>query len=108
QLDPEFAAAYALMGSLLYSQERWTEAHAALEHALSIDGRLTERTRVYTRAILAQYSDPRSALALWQTHANLYPDLPTGQHNIGNVCYIFLHDYSCAEAGFRKAALVRT
>jgi len=107
ELDPQFAAAYAYMGSVLYSQERWTEARAALEKALSFEGRLTERTRLYSRALLAHFSDPRAALGLWRTHANLFPDISTGQQNIGNVCYLFLQDYACAEAGFRKAALVR-
>ena len=103
-LDPNFAAAYAFLGSVLYSQDRWPEARAALERALSIDGRLTDRTRAYSRAVLAHFTDPRSALDLWQTYANLYPDQVSGYHNIGNVCYWLLHDYACAEAGFRKAA----
>lgn len=105
ELDPSFAAAYAFMGGLLYSQDRWAEARAALEKALSIDGRLADRTRAYSRAVLAYFTDPRSALDLWQTYANLYPDQVSGQHNMGNVCYWLLHDYACAEAGFRKSAL---
>ena len=70
ELDPKFAAAYAFMGSVLYSQERWPEARAALERAMSIEGRLTERTRIYSWAILAHFTDPRSALSLWQMHTN--------------------------------------
>jgi tetratricopeptide (TPR) repeat protein len=107
ELDPQFAAAYAFMGSVLYSQERGPEARAALEKALSIDGRLTARTRVYTRALLAHFTDPQSELDLWRMHANLYPDHATGHHNVGNVCYMLLHDYPCAETAFRKAALAR-
>ncbi len=106
ELDPRFAAAYAFMGSVLYSQERWPEARAALERALSIEGRLTERTGIYSRALLAHFSDPRLALSLWQTHTNLYPEYATGPQNVGNVCYDLLHDLACAEAGFRQAALV--
>jgi len=104
ELDPNFAAAHAFKGSVLYSQDRWPEARAALEKALSIDGRLTDRTRAYSRALLAHFTDPRSALDLWQTYATLYPDQVSGHHNIGNVCYWLLHDYACAEAAFRKAA----
>lgn len=106
ELDPDFAAAYAFKGSVLYSQERWPEARAALEKAMSIDGRLTDRSRLYTRGLLAHFTDPRSALDLWQTHANLYPDQPVGPNNSGNECYMSLHDYACAEAAYRKAASI--
>jgi putative peptide modification system cyclase len=104
QLDPNFAAAYAFLGGVLYSQERWPEARTAIEKALSIDGRLTDRTRAFSRGILAHFTDARSALDLWQTYATLYPDQPGGHQNIGNVCYMLLHDYACAEGGFRKSA----
>ena len=104
ELDPDFAAAYAFKGSVLYSQDRWQEARTALEKALSIDGRLSDRSRLYTRGMLAHFTDPRSALDSWQMYANLYPDQPAGPNNSGNECYMSLHDYACAEAAYRKAA----
>jgi putative peptide modification system cyclase len=104
ELDPNFAAAYAFQASVLYSQERWPEARAALEKALSIDGRLTDRSRLYARGMLSHFTDPRSALDSWQMYANLYPDQPAGPNNSGNECYMHLHDYACAEAAYRKAA----
>jgi putative peptide modification system cyclase len=108
ELDPNFATAYARLGSVLYSQQRYAEARAALEKALSIDGRLTERERLYVRALLARFVDAKTMLDLWRMYANLYPDQGTGQHNTGNVYYMFLQDYNSAEAAFVKAAATRS
>jgi len=107
ELDPNFATAYARLASVLFSQERYPEARAALAKALTIDGRLTQRERLFIRAITAELTDPRSALDLWHMFANLYPDYGTGQNNVGNVCYMQLHDYATAEAAFVLAATAR-
>ncbi len=107
ELDPSFATAYARLGSMLYSQERYAEARVALEKALAIEGRLTDRERLFVRGILAGYSDPRSALDVWRMYQSLYPDDGHGQHNVGNVCYMQLHDYAAAEAALLQAAATR-
>src|SRR5439155_20400174 len=59
ELDPNFATAYARLGSMLFSQERYPEARVALERALAIDGRLTDRERLFIGGIMAGFSDPR-------------------------------------------------
>ncbi len=107
ELDPNFATAHRTLGSVLVSQERYVEGRAALERALAINGRLTERERLFTRAFLAEFDNPGSALSQWRAFASLYPDNGTGQNNAGNLYYMVLHEYAAAEAAFTKAVLPR-
>ena len=106
-LDSNFATAHRTLGSVLVSQERHAEGRMALERALAIEGRLTERERLFTRAFLAEFDDPGSALSQWRAFASLYPDTGTGQNNAGNLYYMVLHEYAAAEAEYTKAVLPR-
>ena len=107
ELDPGFATAYARRGSLLYAQQRYPEARAALDKALRINGRLSERERLYIRAHLARFDKPQTTLDLWRTYAELYPDLGIGQNNLGNFRYTLFDDYAGSEAALREAAATR-
>ncbi|TMH01845.1 MAG: putative peptide modification system cyclase, partial [Betaproteobacteria bacterium] len=107
ELDPSFATAHARMGSLLYAQQRYPDARAALDKALSINGRLTERERLYIRAHLARFADPKTTLDLWRMYSELYPDQGVGQNNLGNFRYTLFHDYAGAEAALIQAAATR-
>jgi putative peptide modification system cyclase len=108
ELDPEFATAYARLGSVLFSQQRYGEAHDALDKALAIQGRLTDREHLYVRAMAARFTDPKSMLDMWRTYADLYPDYGTGQNNLGNIYYEFMLDYTNAEKAFLEAAKTRS
>jgi tetratricopeptide (TPR) repeat protein len=59
ELDPEFATAYARMGSVLFAAEMYPEARAALEKSLTFEGRLSERERISVQALLVCYVDLR-------------------------------------------------
>ena len=104
ELDPSFATAHARRGSLLYAQQRYPEARAALDRALSIKGRLTERERLYIRAHLARFAEPNVMLDLWHTYAELYPDQGIGQNNLGIFRHMFLNEYVGAETALVEAA----
>jgi len=106
ELDPSFATAYERLGAVLVAQDRYSDASAALEKALSFETRLIDRDRLYIRAFTAMYNDPRTALALWRAYADLYPDSGIGQANSGIVWCDDLHDYRRAETAFREAARV--
>ena len=107
ELDPGFATAYRSLGGVLFEQERYRECRAALEKALSIDGRLTERERLFTRAFLAELTQPVSALKEWRAFAVLYPDNGAGQHNVGRIGYAWLNDLTAAEKALADAATPR-
>lgn len=107
ELDPDFAMAHARIGLILYSQQRYPEARAALNRALSISGRLTERERLYIRAQLARFDEPKVMLNLWRTYGELYPDSGIGQNNLGNFRYMLMHDYAGAETALRAAVATR-
>jgi len=102
-IDPDFAAAYARLGAMLFAGQRYAEAKSALQRALAIEGRLSERERVFVTGVLSYYSDPQAMLSTWRLFSNLYPQWANGPHNIGNVLYERLHDYASAERAFRNA-----
>ena len=104
ELDPGFAMAYGRLGAALFALERYAEARVALESALTIEGRLSERERAYVQGLFALYADPQEILDSWRMYAALYPDQNTGQHNVGSTYYYFLLDYPNAEAALARAA----
>jgi putative peptide modification system cyclase len=104
ELDTGFAAAYAGMGSVLFTMERYPEARAALEKAVSMADRITERERLFARGLLARFADPESMLNVWRAYAKLYPEYGLGQNNIGYASYRFVHDYGLAETALREAS----
>jgi putative peptide modification system cyclase len=103
-IDPNFAAAYARLGAISFAQQRYAEARSAMQKALAIDDRLSERERVFVAGVLSYYSDPPAMLSAWGLFSNLYPQWANGPHNIGNVLYERLHDYANAEKAYRSAA----
>lgn len=107
ELDPGFATAYRGLGVVHFQQERYRECRAALEKALSIDGRLTERERLFTRALLAEFTHPVTALKEWRAFAVLYPDNGAGQHNVGRIAYTSLNDLPAAAKALAGAAVPR-
>ena len=58
ELDPGFAMAYGRLGAVLFAQERYAEARLALESALTIEGRLSERERAYVRGLVRTVCRP--------------------------------------------------
>jgi tetratricopeptide (TPR) repeat protein len=103
EIDPDFATAYARMGAVLFAEEKYPDARAALERSLTFEGRLTERERIYVRALLACYVDPKAMLDAWRMYVELYPSVATGHNNLGNVNYYFLQDYHAAELAYERA-----
>jgi len=107
ELDPGFATAYADMGSVLMTLERYPEARVALEKAASLRDRMTEREHLFVKGLAAEYADPSAMLEAWQAYAQLYPEYGTGQYNVGYVRYLYLNDYTSAESELRQAAETR-
>ena len=100
--------AYRGLGAVHFQQERYKECRAALEKALSIEGRLTERERLFSRALLAEFTHPVTALKEWRAFAVLYPDNGAGQHNVGRIAYTSLNDLPVAEKALAGAAVPGT
>jgi len=66
-LDSSFATAYAALGQLLHYTNQPAEGERALERALSLRSRLTEREVMRTEATQARWrSQPDSAIAIQQ------------------------------------------
>jgi putative peptide modification system cyclase len=84
-IDPNFAAAYARLGAISFAEQRHAEARSALQKALAINDRLSERERVFVAGVLSYYLDPPAMLSAWGLFSNLYPQWSNGPHNIGNV-----------------------
>jgi len=103
-IDPDFAAAYARLGAILFSEQRYADAKSTLEKSIAIRDRLSERERVFVAGVLSYFSDPPAMLSAWGLFSNLYPQWSNGPHNIGNVLYERLHDYAKAEKAYRSAA----
>jgi tetratricopeptide (TPR) repeat protein len=103
-IDSDFAAAYARLGAIAHAEQRHADAKAALQKALAIKDRLSERERVFVTGVLSYYLDPPAMLSAWGLFSNLYPQWSNGPHNIGNVLYERMHDYSGAERSYRVAA----
>ena len=106
-LDPDFAAAYRTLASVLFEQARYAEGRAALQKSLSIPGRLSEREQMYSRAFLDEFSDPSAALNEWRAFATRYGDNGTGQNNAGNLQYMVFQNYASAESALRSADIPR-
>ena len=107
ELDPGFATAYRGLAAVLYEQERYRDCQEALRKALSIEGRLTDRERLFTKAFLAEFTAPVPALKEWSAFAALYPDNGAGQHNVGRISYMALNDLPAAEKALQGATVAR-
>jgi tetratricopeptide (TPR) repeat protein len=104
-LDPNFAMAYALLGTDLYNQYEYAGAEENTRKAYALRERVSERERLY---ITAHYEDfvtgnleaTRQAYEMW---AQTYPRDSIPYNNLG-VIYLSLGAHDKALAAFQTAA----
>jgi eukaryotic-like serine/threonine-protein kinase len=105
-LDTGFAAAYGLLGQLLFQQYEQERAVGALTNAFRHRARLTERERY---AIMGSYYDvvthqPEKAIAAYHALLDLNSEDVVALHNLGTM-YFLLRQYARAEQLFRRAVV---
>ncbi len=103
-LDPNFAMAYARLGTLYFNGGETARGAEALQKAYELRERVSEREKLYIAAHHADIVDgdlevARKVYELW---AQLYPHDLGPLENLG-VIYELLGDYESAPAIFQKA-----
>ena len=95
-IDPEFALAHAFLSDVhWFGRSDRGAAKAALDRALALTDRLTERERLRVRGQMAdRFGDPADANASYQMLADRYPDRSTW-FTLGNY---LLRQRRCSEA----------
>ncbi len=103
-LDPNFAMAYARLGINFYNLDEPARAEENLQKAYQLQGRLSEREKLYISAshdamAIGNMEDARKTYELWQ---QLYP---RDQFAIGNlgVVYSFLGQHDKALSAIQEA-----
>ncbi|MEM7083152.1 MAG: winged helix-turn-helix domain-containing protein [Pseudomonadota bacterium] len=95
--DPDFAAAHILLGRLYYgSHANRDKAEYHWNTALSLPARITDRDKIYVEAQLSWFDDPIDTRAAWQKMVDLYPAVPRGWYNRGNVEWFLFNDFERA------------
>jgi serine/threonine-protein kinase len=105
-LDTGFAAAYGLLGLLLFQQYEQERAVRAFTNAFRHRARLTERERY---VIMGSYYDvvthqPEKAIAAYRALLDINPEDVPALHNLGTM-YFLLRQYARAEQLFRRAVV---
>jgi eukaryotic-like serine/threonine-protein kinase len=107
ELDPEFASAYASLGTVYQNLERPGLAEASMSKAYELRERASERERFY---ILGHYyadvtGELVKALQVYEQWREEYPSDPTPRTNSGNI-YVRLGDYEKGLSRHRDALRV--
>ncbi|HEX2637052.1 MAG TPA: protein kinase [Gemmatimonadales bacterium] len=105
-IDTGFAAAYGLLGGLLFQQYEQERAVRALTNAFHHRARLTERERY---VIMGSYYDvvthqPEKAIAAYRALLDINPEDVIALHNLGTM-YLLLRQYTRAEEVFHRAVV---
>jgi putative peptide modification system cyclase len=106
--DPEFAMAYATLGSV-HSGTQDNEA-LSLEYwnkALSIENRLTDRERLHLQALNKVNETPEEMIQAWKLLINLYPDQSAALNNLGLVYLLYVNRFEDAAKYFARAVQVK-
>jgi putative peptide modification system cyclase len=102
-LDPEFASAYAKLGTL--HAIRRTEASTGERYwrqAADLGSRLSKREQMYVDGCLSWIEDPVAMRARWSAMASTFPDDAPAVNNAAFVEWTQFGDLVAAERGFRR------
>ena len=105
ELDPDFAAAYRLIGYTFYNVGQSDSADAAFEEARSRPDRLTDQERLGLEALTAFVidGDAEGALGTYEQLLTVNPNIPLAHTGLGNVLFM-LGRWEEALDEFRTAA----
>ncbi|MFO1516740.1 MAG: putative peptide modification system cyclase [Lysobacterales bacterium] len=92
EIDPGFALAWARIGANYLGMGNEQKAREAIDRALALGGRLSQRDRTYMRALRATADHGAAAVAAWRVYADVYPDDAAGAHNTGMYSFFLLND----------------
>lgn len=81
-LDPKFALAWVGQARCLNAMLRTADAMAPLHKAQQLRDHLPPREAMYLDGWSAELEAPDQALEKWQLLAKMYPDFPSGPHNV--------------------------
>jgi len=104
ELDPDFALAYASMGSAYWNRGEYEMAEQSLQRAFALSGRVSEREKLnisgyYWARAAGDLEKGRQTFLVW---VRTYPREFSGHNGLGNVYYA-LGQYDKAEAEFIEA-----
>jgi putative peptide modification system cyclase len=103
ELDPEFAMAWARLGTLHSYHVRDPRQAAELwDRALALEERLTEFEHLYLQASKSWEGSLDDMTRAWSLLATLFPDQTVGHHNLG-VIHDFQYLHQQAADAYRKA-----
>jgi len=105
EVDSEFATAHALLGTWAWNilhDDRLAGDH--WRQALELEGRLTEKERLYVEGSMTWLGTPGEALQAWSLMASLVPEEPRGHANLGFVQWWYMNDFSAAAEAFSRGA----
>lgn len=104
QLDPSFAMAHAKLGMLYLSFNKVDKCSQHLEEALRSPARLTQREKLYVEGWTAnRKGGTEEMVQAWSLMSTLYPENPSGHHNLGMVLWLFRNEFAAAADAFAKA-----
>jgi tetratricopeptide (TPR) repeat protein len=106
ELDPEFAMAYAKLGTTYRNLQESTElVDRQFEEALLHTDRLTEVEQLYVQGWRAMsHGTPDEIIERWQKMSSLYPRETAGHHNLGASLRSYRNDFEAAAAAFQLSA----
>jgi DNA-binding winged helix-turn-helix (wHTH) protein len=104
-LDPNFAMAYALLGTGFHNVGENALAGDNARKAYELRERVSERERLYITSHYAAYvtGDIEAALRAYEMWIQTYPRDDIPYHNLGNIYRNVLGDYDKALAAFQES-----
>jgi putative peptide modification system cyclase len=96
ELDPDFSLAWLGLANVYYTTGQKAKAHEVVARATAHLDRLSGRERLLAEGYAAFFADPAAMREKWSLMAKLYPDVMTGQNNLGLIYY--WHDNALPEA----------
>ncbi|MBG0858136.1 MAG: tetratricopeptide repeat protein [Bacteroidales bacterium] len=104
ELDPEFALAYASLGSLYYWLNNRMKGEENFSRALKLSGRLTEKERLWIEARVEEYrGNYDGAILKYNIYLRNYPGNSGAWFSLG-YCYMMLDRPDEAIVAFNKSS----
>ncbi len=102
-LDPDFAMAYARLGTVYSNSGSNTKGIEYLQKAMSLRERVTERERIYIESQLAvQQQNMPKALEIFKLYTTTYPRDSSAWNNSG-IVYSFVGQFEKAASSFERS-----
>ncbi|MEO7326145.1 MAG: putative peptide modification system cyclase [Dokdonella sp.] len=106
-LDPDFAMAYLGLANVTYTIGQRAKAHEYVLDAIRKLDRLSARERLIAEGYASLFETPAKMRDKWALLAKLYPDIMSGQQNLGYALYWFDHNLPSALEQFNIVAASR-